>query len=453
MSAAPSLQKRLAFGLTLALVVVMACQWGVASLTIRHLTQAYVESRLVHDAESLLAALDPTGPQLNPARVATMYARPWSGHYFWIRVGDTVLRSRSLWDADLTFPEDPEGREVVITANAPRSGSMLILVRRYVKQDTPVLIAVAEEMSDFDRNVRMLQVGFAGISLVAIVLLLVLQRRLLRRALQPLDAAGGEVRRLERGEVATLSLAGAPGEILPFLEAINRLLATLQARLERSRQAAGNMAHAIKTPLTLLMQLAESRELEAHHELRGKCVAQVERIRAITSRELKKVRLSGGQGPARHVDATRELTGLAEAMRRMHRARGLGIEVRLPPELVVRMDREDLLELAGNLLDNACKWARERVVLTVTGGEAWRLQVEDDGAGCAPEHHARILERGERADTETAGQGIGLAVVAEIVADYGGRLELGVSGELGGFRVVVLFPASQRAPGKESSES
>ncbi|MBF0180890.1 MAG: sensor histidine kinase [Magnetococcales bacterium] len=441
MSAAPSLQKRLAFGLTLALVVVMAIQWGVASLAIRHLTQAYVQSRLSHDAESLLAALDPTGPQLNPARVATMYARPWSGHYYRIRVGDTVLRSRSLWDADLTFPEDPQGREVVITANAPRSGSMLILVRRYVKQDIFIIIAVAEELTGFEKNVLILQVGFACISLVVILSLLILQKRLLRRALQPLDAAGSEVRRLERGEVATLTLAGAPLEVLPFLEAINRLLSTLQERLERSRQAAGNMAHAIKTPLTLLMQLSESRELEEHADLRGKCVAQVERIRAITSRELKKVRLAGTQGVTRSVDAVRELTGLAEAMRRLHQARGLRIEMCLPQEIPMRMDREDLLELSGNLLDNACKWARERVRLTVT--DALCLQVEDDGEGCPPEHHARILKRGERADDATAGQGIGLAVVAEIVADYGGRLELGASEDLGGFRVTVFLPAQE----------
>ncbi|MBF0417992.1 MAG: ATP-binding protein, partial [Magnetococcales bacterium] len=400
-------------------------------------------SRLEHDAENLLANLDLTREErveLNPERIDPIYTQPWSGHYFQIQVRDRTVRSRSLWDADLNVA--PPGEGSVASESRPWAHSLWSISRYYYKQGHSVLMVVAEEMSSVERGVWVLQLGHGAISLAAIAALLFLQRRALRRALAPLNAAGMELRDLEHGSTPVLSAHGVFVEIQPFVIAINRLLALLHARLERSRQAAGNMAHAIKTPLTVLMRLIEGEELQHHAALRSRIMRQIELIGNLTSRELKKVRLAGVQSPVGRLEIIGELRVLVEVMRRAHMGRRLSIESFMPEILFVSMDREDLLELVGNLLDNACKWARGRVWLRVSVADGWLLIIEDDGPGCAPEQFEWILRRGGRAeDAEgVAGQGIGLAVVREIVLDYGGRIELGRSVGLGGFCVQVVLP-------------
>ncbi|MBF0263601.1 MAG: GHKL domain-containing protein, partial [Magnetococcales bacterium] len=191
-----------------------------------------------------------------------------------------------------------------------------------------------------------------------------------------------------------------------------------------------------------LMGLIEGEELRDHAELRARIVRQIELIRALTSRELKRVRLSGVRSPVGRLEMIGELRVLVDVMRRAHGGRKVRIETVMPDSMEAMIDREDLLELVGNLLDNACKWAAERVRLSVTEAEGWRLRVEDDGPGCPPEQFERILRRGGRAeDAEgVAGHGIGLSVVLEIVLDYGGEIELGRSAALGGFCVEVVLP-------------
>ncbi|MEO5345901.1 MAG: sensor histidine kinase [Magnetococcus sp. YQC-9] len=441
-----SLQRDLAFGLAMALVVVMVCQWLLVSLAVQEVVAAYVVSRLEHDAENLLANLDlstPDGPELLPGRVDPIYTQPWSGHYFQIQVVENALRSRSLWDAELNIGTDgPEGSHSVTIETRPWAPSLWRITRYYYKQGHSVVMIVAEEMSHLERIILLVRIGHAGISLLAIGVLLVWQRRALRRALAPLDVASEALGELEQGEALAMRTEGVFVEILPFVTAINRLLALLHGRLTRSRQAAGNMAHAIKTPLTVLMQLIDGGELQAHPELRGRMVRQIETIRALTGRELKKVRLAGAETPAGRVEMCAELRVLVDVMRRVHAARALRFESHLPDALSALIDREDLLELAGNLLDNACKWAHGvvRLSMTVDAAGGWSLVVEDDGPGCPSELFERILSRGGRVDGNGPGQGIGLAVVQEIAIDYSGRIELGRSEALGGFRVGVELP-------------
>lgn len=443
MSVNPSLQKRLAFGLTMVLVLVMVCQWLVVSVIIQHVTEGYMLSRLAHDAENLLANLDfqkEGGPVLNPSRIDTIYTQPWSGHYYLIQVQTTILRSRSLWDEDFSAPQGIFTNEHQEIRPGPKGQTLLAFTRSYDKQKKQINITVAEDMSNLNHDVNQIQIWYAVISSLTIVWLLIMQRRIVRQALMPLDAAKKEVLGLEQGEVSRLSTGKVPTEIVPFLTAINRLLAILTERLERSRHAAGNMAHAIKTPLTVLMQLAESKELETLPELRGKIQKQIDAIRALTGRELKKIRMAGSDAPAMRVNITIELFSLLDALQHIHKARDLHFDIHIPSAISAIADREDLLELSGNLLDNACKWAASTVRLTVTCDVEFHLIVEDDGQGCAPEHYQQILQRGERLDRTIHGHGIGLAVVKEIVADYGGRLELGKSKELTGFCVRVALP-------------
>ncbi|MBF0153063.1 MAG: sensor histidine kinase [Magnetococcales bacterium] len=442
----PSLQKRLTWRLALLLVTVMAVQWGVVEWTLGRIVDRQVTSRLAHDADTLLTRLRIT-PGNDAELVATgidpIYQHPWSGHYYVLRVGNTLVRSRSLWDDTLPLPEVAIGSETVTAQTGPHQQPLLVLTRSFAKLGRTITISVAEEMTDIHQGITLLQFWHATISLLAIGILLILQRWTLWRGLRPLNHAREEIHRLERGEVENLHTASVPVEILPFMTEINRLVATLLRRLQRSRHATSNLAHAIKTPLTILLQLANKPGFAAQTDLQATLRRQVETIRQLTDRELKRVRLAGSGTPTHQVNAQEELTALAATLKMAHQGKELTISLEVPSGLMLPMDREDFLELVGNLLDNACKWAITKVVCHVADTpDTLCLTVEDDGPGCPDDQLRYIPERGSRADAATPGFGLGLDIVRDIVTDYDGQLILGKATRLGGFSAQARLPLS-----------
>lgn len=235
-----------------------------------------------------------------------------------------------------------------------------------------------------------------------------------------------------------------PQEVLPLVQKINRLLATLQHRLQRSRDAMGNLAHALKTPLTLLGQLADREENFRDPGVAAQMRGQLEKIRALTERELKRARLAGASGSRERLDLAQELRTLTDVLRQLYRERDLSIQVETGDRLEFPADREDMHELFGNLLDNACKWADSRVRLHAEPhGGAVRVRIEDDGPGRDPEELERLNRRGVRIDEDSVpGHGLGLAIAQDALQHYGGRMQLGRSTELGGLKVEVELPGS-----------
>ncbi|MBF0425703.1 MAG: sensor histidine kinase [Magnetococcales bacterium] len=439
----PSLRRHLALGLALVLIPVLFGQWLAVSIAVERLHADYVTSRLRHDAEALLAALSLTEgepPRLLPTRIDPIYLRPWSGHYYRIQEGQTVLFSRSLWDFTLVAAPPPTTGDAAFSLPGPNGQSLLAWSRLFHKQGRALTVLVAEDVGSGERTVRAIQFWYGMAALLALIILLAMQGVLLRRVLDPLRRATDAVRQLARGETRPLPTDALFVEVLPFVEAINRLLGHLTDQLTRSRQASANLAHALKTPLALLLQWTQEEALARHPELQGRMQRQIILLGARASRVLKHIRVAGAATTSTHVDLTSELNPLIDMMRQMHHARALRITLDLPAGLHARIDREDLLEMVGNLLDNACKWARQSVRCHLAcDGETLRLLVEDDGPGCPPEQHTHILMHGGRADTTVPGHGIGLAVVHEIVQGYRGQLTFGVSEALGGFSVQVVL--------------
>ena len=153
-------------------------------------------------------------------------------------------------------------------------------------------------------------------------------------------------------------------------------------------------------------------------------------------------RVAGGRGPGVALELHAEVESLVATLRKLYRARGLDIACRMDQAIRFHGDREDLLELCGNLLDNACKWARSRVLVTARGGNGIVLTIADDGPGCSPEGLEQIARRGVRLDETTEGHGLGLAIAGNIASSYGAEISYGRSRELGGFEVTVTFPAA-----------
>ena len=211
-----------------------------------------------------------------------------------------------------------------------------------------------------------------GLGGAALLLILVAQRYTVRRALRPLEQVRQQIAQLQQGRRSDLD-AEVPEELEPLVAQINHLLAHTEDTLKRSRNALGNLGHALKTPLAVLISLAGREELAAHPALRATMREQLEQIEQRLSRELGRARLAGEVLPGARFDCAQELPGLFATLSMIH-DHGLSLDWQAPPGLVLPRDREDLLELLGNLLDNACKWADQRVQLTVEeSAEGYRL--------------------------------------------------------------------------------
>jgi signal transduction histidine kinase len=247
-----------------------------------------------------------------------------------------------------------------------------------------------------------------------------------------------QIAQLQQGRRSELD-SQVPQELEPLVGQVNRLLSHTEDTLKRSRNALGNLGHALKTPLAVLVSLSEREELREQPELQATLREQLAQIRQRLERELGRARLAGEALPGAHFDCAAELPGLFGTLGMIHN-HGLKLDWQAAPGLCLPWDREDLLELLGNLLDNACKWADAEVQLSLAQeSEGYRLWVDDDGPGIAPERRDEVLGRGTRLDEQVAGHGLGLGIVRDMVDAWGGSLSL-EDGPLGGLRVSVRLP-------------
>jgi signal transduction histidine kinase len=434
-----SLRGRLTLGLLVTLLVAFVTQWLVVHQGIAGLIREQIGGRLEHDSNQLLAALsfDPgTGTAvLDVNRPGAVYRQPYSGHYYWLHVGEREFRSRSLWDVALAPPRHEGTREL----DGPRGQRLLVFSRRYLKEGRAVEIAVAEDLSPLRRQIWQLQFRYAMLTAALLLLLLIAQRVIVQRELRPLERLRQELGELSAGTRSTLEVTGVPVEVRPLVNEFNHLIDLLRQRLARSRVALGNLAHAVKTPLTLLSQQVEQAGAMPP-QWRKEAESQIDLLRQRVERELGRARLAGPVAPGKRFSVTRDLPPLLDALRRLHAERGIVIDSGCCDAGECSHDRDDMLELLGNLLDNACKWARRRASITLGKEGGCHIAVEDDGPGVDDADAAALTDRGNRLDEGRPGHGLGLAIVADIVEQYGGRLQLGRSTALGGLRVEVWLP-------------
>lgn len=400
--------------------------------------QRYLEAGLRNDSENLLMALvrGPQGLQLDERRLSPAYQRPFSGHYFHIDFADNHWRSRSLWDQELPLLDHP-GLHSNLQLG-PEGQQLLVLRADYRRLGQSISISVAQDYTPVRESFqRMRQVGL-GLGLTGLLLILVLQRVTVRRALRPLENAREQIAQLQQGQRSQLD-AQVPLELEPLVAQINHLLAHTEDSLKRSRNALGNLGHALKTPLAVLLSLASCEKFDAHPELRKILREQLEQVQQRLNRELNRARLAGDALPGAQFDCAAELPGLLATLNMIH-GDHLHLGSTAPSGLHLPWDREDVLELLGNLLDNACKWADAEVRLSIVEtADGFVLAVEDDGPGIPEAQRDQVFSRGTRLDEQTDGHGLGLGIVRDIVEAWGGELVLQES-EWGGLKVVVKLP-------------
>ncbi|MCP3666262.1 MAG: sensor histidine kinase [Gammaproteobacteria bacterium] len=436
-----SLAYRLQLGLAVSLVLLMGIIGGISSHAINALTEEFVVSRLEHDTESLLGALvlDESQLRLRWRRLNQIYQQPFSGHYYIVRFDDgQVFNARSLWDFELEVPVLKPGEQQQFRIVGPDGQHLLVIARGYRKQGQIFTLLIAEDMTPIQKHLDRFLGNMALLAIAGILLLLIVQSLVIRNAFKRLVPLQNDIRRLESGEIEKLS-QDVPTEILPLVSEFNRLLQQLSQRLERSRNALGNLSHALKGPLNLLTQYFDVDQKNQENIQQLQARQQTDRIRQLMERELKRARLAGSGLSNVRFDPKKELPDLIALLRQVYRQRGLDLSLDIGEAIPVFGDREDMLELMGNLLDNACKWAESKVSCEVSFNGEVLILIEDDGKGISEYDLKQLTGRGTRLDETTEGHGLGLAIAKDIVKLHGGTMTFQASENLGGLKVQVLF--------------
>lgn len=270
---------------------------------------------------------------------------------------------------------------------------------------------------------------------VGIITILLLQGIIIRRSFRRLDLVRQAVKQLKDGDISRIPEDDAPLEIHPLIHEFNHVLALTQERMERSRHSLGNLAHALKGPINLLRQNLDQSVFD-----KQQAGQQLERLLQLTERELKRARLAGLGNTTQRFNPHQDLADLISLLTRMHQRSADSILLSVTGHTGLTCDREDMLELLGNLLDNACKWAKDKVRCQVLSeNQHLYITIEDDGPGLSDESLLLMTQRGTRLDESVEGYGLGLSICKDIINLYEGRITFSHSKSLGGLCVEIII--------------
>ncbi|MET0985383.1 MAG: ATP-binding protein [Steroidobacteraceae bacterium] len=387
------------------------------------------------------AELDANGnPTLQRPLQEPEYERVYSGWYWLVLDAQHVrLRSRSLWDMNLVAPTPPQDGGAVFRAAVDSAGRKLRLAAQTVRLPssarplTFIVTADAAAITAETRRFNVLLVLALSTLGAGLLVAVVLQTSV---GLRPLQRVVADIESVRTGAIDALNSTGTR-ELDTLVAQINTLISHNRRILERARTSAADLAHALKTPLAILRADVES----GHVESGQRQIAAMERI---VGRYLTRAATAG---PGREVRTAVApiIAAIVKGMQRVHTARNLHVSIELQDGVLAPLDTEDFEELAGNLIENAFKWARSRLVIRAhRDAQGFCFEVEDDGPGLDADSARRAVDRGQRFDTQVEGSGIGLSIVADMMEIYGGTIDL-VRGAMGGLRVTVFVQVTAAA--------
>ncbi len=445
-----SLSARLLVSVSLLLVLFFGLTIAVLDNAFRSAGEEAQESILDGHLMQLLAAAQP-GPEgglgMPPDLPEPRFGSIGSGLYGELRngSGDVIWQSRSALGLTLPRNDAPAPGVQVFDRESLADGTPLLTLSLAVEWEFPdgtlesYVFEVLESLDSFNAQVaefrRQLFTWFAALA----TLLLVAIGVLLRRMMRPLRRIETEIGEIEQGDRSALS-GELPTELAGVARNLNLLIDTERGRSDRYRKTLDNLAHSLKTPLAAMRALFSDSGIDGEQQRRFD--EQIERMDEIVRYQLRKpASVETDALVLSTVDVVGETARLVDGLSKVYASKGVTIEKRLDEGASLKGDTGDYLELAGNLLDNACKWCERHVQVTLASrGEGIELVVDDDGPGIPEEARDGLLKRGARLDEATPGHGIGLAIVKDIVSSYNGSLAIEDS-ELGGARIRIRIPA------------
>jgi len=450
-----SLRLRLmAGGLVATLIALAVAGAGLTVLFERHVTRTIADNLDVH-LKQLLAGIDVDAAGhlvVTRSPADPRFADALSGLYWQIKDDrGQLLRSRSLWDTTLPVPEDnlAPGETHQHEMPGPANTRVLVTERRISltvgDRRVPVRVAVAADLG----QVAAATAAFAKDLAVALGLLgFVLTMAAIVQVglgLRPLDALRRGIADIRAGHIRHLP-PQVPVEVRPLVEEVNALLDEQEREIERSRGRAADLAHGLKTPLAALAADAGRLRAQGHDAIARDIEGVGDAMSRHVDRELARARVRGAARRKAGLSTTLLplMRSMIETIARTPAGARVTFEPHIPDTMSVPIDRTDLAEVLGNLLDNAARHAASRVRVSASEDPAGlSISIEDDGPGIAPDARAKVVERGVRLDEREEGAGLGLAIVQDVLDAYGWRLTLATSDALGGLKVTIA-PALDR---------
>ncbi|MFN3834295.1 MAG: sensor histidine kinase [Glycocaulis sp.] len=447
----------------------LALGWGLVLLAVgavsltavfRQTVLTDLDNRQANIAEFLLVALEVNGDGevlLTRDLLDPRYGQVFSGRYWQVTDVDAIpgdeplIRSRSLWDETVRVPRRVRtaaiaatGQPVAGDVEGPDGEPLRLSVRTVVLpgREEAVLIVAAEDRRPSDRRVWTFGLVAGGLMGVFAILLAVGVVFQVRVGLSPVLKMRRAVAQVRDGEAERVE-GRYPVELMPLAGELNALLDHSREVVERARTHVGNLAHALKTPITVLSNEARQDDTRLGELVRR----QTDTMAAQVEHHLRRARAAANaQAIGARTPLAEVLDDLGRTLRKIYCRRGIELDWEVEGRAVFRGERQDLEDLTGNLMDNACKWARGQVRVRARDLADGQIEicVEDDGPGLEPEVRARVLERGVRLDEQAPGTGFGLSIVYDLARAYGGTIELDDS-ELGGLRARLVLPGAQRA--------
>ena len=451
----PSLVRSLIWMAALLGLIALVIAAGGMTYFFQHSELTRIDAALDERIDDLYAgATVEEGEVIAPALTDQAALRVYSGHYWEIAEPDgkgglhLLVPSRSLFDVELKPPpggmaQPKPGVRIYYNSVGPDMQPLRVAARAVTLPGypRPVVFLTADDRSSLDRDARrfaetaLIALALVGTALIAGVILQV------RVALSPLFRLQKDVSDVRKGKADRVA-ADYPVELTPLAGELNALLAHNQEVVERQRTHVGNLAHALKTPLSVMLTEAEQRPGDPLAEVVAR---QVGAMREQVDHHLRRARAAArAQGSGERAEVAPALDELSRTLERIFGERGVVIDWDAEEDLVFRGERQDLLELIGNVLENACKWARRRVRAEAepAGPGFLTVTVEDDGPGLAPEQREAVLRRGARLDESAPGSGLGLSIVEELAKAYSGSVTLDQS-IWGGLKVVLRLPQAE----------
>jgi two-component system sensor histidine kinase PhoQ len=446
-----SIHQRLLIAASLVLTAFLGLTGLALDKAFRSSTSEALQARLYSSVYALLAAAEEgeDGVLTMPSVLTNpRFNRPDSGLYARVEGMQTGYRWQSVsgvgrgldFSRRVSPGESQMERVEFINGEAVMSLSFGVVWEDFKGRELEYTLTVAEDLKPqlqqiaAFRNTLMLWLGGAAL------LLLMAQGLVLRWGLTPLRQVAEALTEIESGRSDELQ-GSYPRELSPLTSNLNSLIRHGRARQQRYRDSLGDLAHSLKTPLAILQGLADQGDSEGVRD-HGLLNEQVQRMNQIVGHQLQRAAASGRSSLTLTLPVRKVVRRLAGTLSKVYAERGIEWQIEIPETASFKGDEGDLMELLGNLMENACKYGAGQICIAAEmDGEALQLMLADNGPGIPPDQVQEVLKRGHRVDQRQPGQGIGLAVAMDILNAYGGELEIGRSAALGGAEVRLYLPS------------
>lgn len=438
-----SIRTKLSLWLTGLVIIATAIGIALFETMLRQAFHDSIIARLQEDLEQVQLATQLNNNELtiDQNQLSGFYKPVFSGRYYQLNLPEQEIRSRSLWDQKLNIKLLEKGESRVWQSKGPQNHDIQLLSLGLSSDSLNVdaTLTVAQDLSIGRKIFTQIYGSKLGVNLAMLLTMIAGIFLVLRQSFKPINQIQQALSKLREGEITSLEVKNIPPELQALAATYNELLEYSRKQIERSRNNIGNLSHGLKTPLAVMQQQVEALGLK-DPDTAIALQNQLDLVHKMIERKLAAARITGDMLPAAQMQLPKDIEDLCNTLSKVHFNKRLLCNIDIPEHITrLPLHREDGMELIGNLLDNAHKWANDRVNISAKlEEEAIILIIEDDGSGVASEELKLLTNRGRRLDEATIGHGLGLSIVKDIAEQYKIKLTFARS-HLGGLKICLRF--------------